>query len=61
MIRRTEIDTVLDGARVEVAVDYRSLANGLTYQARTLVRYPHKQIALTIETYDHHHVQGGSR
>jgi hypothetical protein len=52
---------VLDGARVEVAVDYRSLANGLTYQARTLVRYPHKQIALTIETYDHHHVQGGSR
>jgi hypothetical protein len=61
MIRRTEIDTMLEGERVEVAVDYRSLANGLTYQARTLLRYPHKQIALTVETYDHQHVQGGSR
>jgi hypothetical protein len=61
MIRRTEIDTVLQGGRVEVAVDYRSLANGLTYQARTLLRYPHKQMSLTVETYDHQHVQGGSR
>jgi hypothetical protein len=61
MIRRTEIDTVLQGERVEVAVDYRSLSNGLTYQARTLLRYPHKQMALTVETYDHQHVQGGSR
>jgi hypothetical protein len=61
MIRRTEIDTVLQGERVEMAVDYRSLANGLTYQARTLLRYPHKRMALTIETYDHQHVQGGSR
>lgn len=61
MIRRTEIDTTLEGERVEVAVDYRSLPNGLTYQARTLLRYPRKQMALTIETYDHQHVQGGSR
>jgi hypothetical protein len=61
MIRRTEIATVLQGERVEVAVDYRSLSNGLTYQARTLLRYPSKRMALTIETYDHQHVQGGSR
>ena len=61
MIRRTEIDTTLHGERVEVAVDHRSLPNGLTYQARTLLRYPSKQMALTIETYDHQHVQGGSR
>jgi hypothetical protein len=42
-------------------VDYRSLSNGLTYQARTLLRYPYKQMSLTVETYDHQHVQGGSR
>ena len=61
MIRRTEIDTTLHGERVEVAVDHRSLSNGLTYQARTLLRYPHKQMALTIETYDYQHELGGSR
>jgi hypothetical protein len=61
MIRRTEIDTVLQGERVEMAVDFRSLPNGLTYQARSLLRYPSKRIALTVETYDHQHVQGGSR
>jgi hypothetical protein len=61
LIRRAQIDTTLDGARVEMAVDYRNLANGLTYQARTLLRYPHKQLSLTVETYDHQHVQGGSR
>jgi hypothetical protein len=61
MIRRAEIDTVLQGERVEVAVDYRSLPNGLTYQARTLLRYPSRRMALTVETYDHQHVQRGSR
>jgi len=61
MIRRTEISTVHESNRVEVAVDYRSLSNGLTYQARTLLRYPYKQMSLTVETYDHQHVQGGSR
>jgi hypothetical protein len=61
LIRRAEIDTMREGERVEMAVDYRSLANGLTYQARTLLRYPHRQMSLTVETYDHQHVQGGSR
>jgi hypothetical protein len=61
MIRRTEITTTLEGQRVEVAADHRSLSNGLTYQARTLLRYPHKQMALTIETYDYQHELGGSR
>jgi hypothetical protein len=53
MIRRAEVETVLEGDRVEMAVDYRSLTNGLTYQARTVLRYPHKQMSLTTETYDH--------
>jgi hypothetical protein len=61
LIRRAEIDTTREGERVEMAVDFRSLANGLTYQARTLLRYPSRQMSLTVETYDHQHVQGGSR
>jgi hypothetical protein len=61
LIRRAQIDTLRDGERVEMAVDYRSLANGLTYQARALMRYPSRQMSLTVDTYDHQHVQGGSR
>jgi hypothetical protein len=61
LIRRAQIDTSREGERVEMAVDYRSLANGLTYQARTLLRYPSRQLSLTVDTYDHQHVQGGSR
>jgi hypothetical protein len=53
MIRRAEIATALEGERVEMAVDYRSLTSGVTYQARTLLRYPQKQMSLTTETYDH--------
>ena len=40
MIRRVEIATRLENCPVDVVADYRTLDNGLTYQARAMVRYP---------------------
>jgi hypothetical protein len=53
MMRRVEITTVLDGKPVHIGVDYRSLENGLTYQTRAIVRYPEKQLEVTIENFDY--------
>ena len=56
MIRRVEIATALKGKPVDVASDYRTLDNGVTYQARSLVRYPDKELELMVETFDYEHV-----
>jgi hypothetical protein len=36
--------------------DYRSLDNGLTYQARAVLRYPEKEVELTVESFEYRHV-----
>jgi hypothetical protein len=53
MMRRVEIATALEGELVHVVSDYRSLENGLTYQARSVLRYPEKQLDLTVENFEH--------
>jgi hypothetical protein len=56
MMRRVDITTALDTNPVHLAADYRSLENGLTYQARALLRYPTKEIELTVEAFDYEYV-----
>ena len=52
-IRRVEIRTTLEAAPVHVVADYRSLDNGLSYQARSILRYPEKHMELTVENFDY--------
>jgi hypothetical protein len=59
-VRRVEIATSLEFKPVDLVVDYRALDNGLSYQARQVLRYPDKQIELTVETYEYQFV-GTSR
>jgi hypothetical protein len=56
MMRRVEIDTALDMKPVHLAADYRSLGNGLTYQARAVLRYPSKEMQLTVESFEFQYV-----
>ncbi len=51
-MRRVEIDSVLDGQQVHIVADYRSLANGLTYQARSVLSYPSKGVEVTVESFE---------
>jgi hypothetical protein len=55
-MRRVEVGTSLDGKPVTLSVEYRSLENGLTYQARTVLRYPEKEIELTVESFEYQYV-----
>jgi hypothetical protein len=59
-LRRIEIVTSLDGHPVRIVAEYRALAGGPTYQARTTLRYPHDDLVLTIEQFDHQPT-GGAR
>ncbi len=56
MMRRVEIATSLDGKPVRVASDYRTVPEGPTYQARSVVTYPDKKIEVTVDNYDHQRV-----
>lgn len=60
MIRRVDVTTALEGKPVFITADYRSLENGLTYQTRSLLRYPDKRLDVTIENFEHQFV-GRSR
>ena len=47
---------LLEAKPVHIAAGYRSLDNGLTYQARSVLRYPDKQLNLTVENFDYQFV-----
>lgn len=53
MMRRIEIRTALEAKPVHLTADYRSLENGLSYQARSVLRYPDEQLDLTVENFDY--------
>ena len=53
--RRVEIATFHDGQAVTIATDYRRLPAGLTYQARSVLRYPTQGLDVTVETFDYEH------
>jgi hypothetical protein len=61
MTRRVEIATLHDGHPVSVVSDFRSLDNGLTYQARSILRYPEKQIGIAVESFEYVFVGGTAR
>lgn len=52
-MRRVEIAASYEGRPVRIAADYRALANGTTYQARSTLRYPEKSVELIVETFDY--------
>lgn len=56
-MRRVEIAALYEGRPVTIVADYRSLATGLTYQARSVLRYPEKQVEVTVETFDYTSVE----
>jgi hypothetical protein len=58
--RRVEIETTLESKPVDLTSDYRTLDNGLTYQARTVLRYLDKELELVVESFEYQHV-GTSR
>jgi hypothetical protein len=57
MMRRVEIGTWLEKKPVSLVSEYRSVDNGPTYQARAVLRYPEKQIELTVENFEYQHTQ----
>ncbi len=58
MMRRVEIATSLDTKPVSLVSEYRSQDNGPTYQARSVLQYPDKQVELTVENFEYKHVGG---
>jgi hypothetical protein len=56
MMRRVEITAALDAKPVHLVADYRGLESGLTYQARSVLRYPDKQLDLTVENFGYQFV-----
>lgn len=61
MTRRVEIATLHDGHPVSVVSDFRSLDNGLTYQARSILRYPEKRVEIAVESFEYVFVGGTAR
>ncbi|MGH9901896.1 MAG: hypothetical protein ACRD68_08815, partial [Pyrinomonadaceae bacterium] len=53
MMRRVEIQTALDGKPVTAVSEFRSVAGGPTYQARSVLQYPEKQVEVTIDNYEY--------
>jgi len=56
MMRRVEIRTTLELKPVHVVADYRSLDNGLTYQARAILQYPERDIEVAVENFEYQYV-----
>jgi hypothetical protein len=56
MMKRIEITTALEEKPVTVVSEYQSLADGPTYQARSIVSYPAKEVELIVENHDYQRV-----
>lgn len=52
-LRRVEISTRYDGGSVSVVAEYRRLDSGLSYPARSTLRYPSKGVEVVTETFDY--------
>ena len=53
MMKRVEITTALEEKPVTVVSEYQSLTDGPTYQGRSVVSYPAKEVELTVENHDY--------
>jgi hypothetical protein len=52
-LRRVEVVTSIAGHAARIVAEFRALPSGPTYQARTTLRYPHEDLVVTIEQFDH--------
>jgi hypothetical protein len=50
---RIEISSSYDAKPVRIVSEFRDLPNGPTYMARSVVDYPHEELTLTVENFDH--------
>ena len=53
MMRRVEIKTIYEKKPASLALEYKSVPDGPTYTARTVLTYPEKNVELTIDNYDY--------
>jgi len=53
--RRIEINSSYDAKPVRIVSEFRDLPGGPTYMARSVVDYPHEELTLTVENFDHQH------
>ena len=51
--RKTVATTTLDGGPVTVTAVYQDLADGLTYNAQTVISAPKKELELTMQTFEY--------
>jgi len=56
MMHRVEILTHYEYNAVKSVSEFRAVSGGPTYQARTALLYPEKEIELIVENYDYEHV-----
>ena len=54
--RRIEINSTFDAKPVRIVTDFKDLANGPTYMARSVLDYPAEELTLTIENFEYEHV-----
>jgi len=54
--RRIEINSSFDAKPVRIVTEFKDIANGPTYMARSVVDYPHEELTLTIENFEYEHV-----
>jgi len=53
--RRIEINSSYDAKAVRIVSEFKDLPSGPTYMARSVVDYPHEELTLTVENFDHQH------
>ena len=53
--RRIEINSSYDAKRVRIVSEFKDLAGGPTYMARSVVDYVSEELTLTVENFDHQH------
>ncbi|HKY44694.1 MAG TPA: hypothetical protein VJM50_16505, partial [Pyrinomonadaceae bacterium] len=51
--RRIEINSSYDAKPVRIVSEFKDLPGGPTYMARSVVDYPHEELTLTVENFDH--------
>jgi len=53
--RRIEINSSYDEKPVRIVSEFKDLAGGPTYMARSVVDYPREELTLTVENFDYQH------
>jgi len=56
MMRRLEIHTSYEDNEVSLTAEFRRVVDGPTYQARTTLRYPQRELELTVENNSYQNV-----